>query len=238
MLAAVGDTIEEDEVLRAQAAVPVLRHLLGEADDGVEWRAQLVGHPRQEVALRGIRLLRQHAFLVERGVHGEEFHVARLELGVPLRELFGLHVQLLGLLLQQAVALSQRVDGASQLELAHRRHRQFAQRLELFLRPLARRVVDGAEGAESQAVARREGDAGISHDVQLTIRQVVAPHRVGGGVADDELCPRRDDMLAERVRHGSASSIAGPPAQASEAREVLRGLVHERHEGNRHAEHA
>ena len=78
--------------------------LLAEDEDGIERRAQLVGHVRQELGLvfRGERQL--GGFFLERAAGLLDLGVLALDLGVLLGEQLGLRAQLLIGLLEFALA--------------------------------------------------------------------------------------------------------------------------------------
>ena len=104
------DVAGELDLLGGEVARGVFGELLAEDEDGVERRAQLVGHVRQELGLvlRGQRQL--GGFFLERVAGLLDLGVLALDLGVLLGEQLRLGAQLLVGLLQFALARLQ-LDG-------------------------------------------------------------------------------------------------------------------------------
>ena len=92
------------DLLVREVAPGVFGELLAEDEDGIERRAQLVGHVRQELGLvfRGERQL--GGFFLERAAGLLDLGVLALDLGVLLGEQLGLGAQLLIGLLELALA--------------------------------------------------------------------------------------------------------------------------------------
>ena len=95
---------ENSTCLVGQVARGVFGELLAEDEDGIERRAQFVGHVRQELGLvfRGERQL--GGFFLERVAGLLDLGVLALDLGVLLGEQPGLGAQLLVGLLEFALA--------------------------------------------------------------------------------------------------------------------------------------
>src|ERR1019366_4628878 len=99
------------DLLGREVAPGVSGELLAEDEDGIERRAQLVGHVRQELGLvfRGERqlggfFLERAASMLDLGVLALDLGVLALDLGVLLGEQPGLGAQLLIGLLKLALA--------------------------------------------------------------------------------------------------------------------------------------
>ena len=89
------DVAQELLLLGRHRAHLAVVHQLAEADDGVQGRAQLVGHVGQELALQAVGLLNLAILLLQNLVGGRELPIGRLQVLRALKDLGG-HLLLTG----------------------------------------------------------------------------------------------------------------------------------------------
>ncbi len=105
-------------------------------------------------------------------------------------------------LAQRRCAGPHRRGGSPQLDLGHGCRGQILECLQIFRRPGARTIVEGAEGANRLSIRCQERDPGVAGQAQLAHAGVVVEPGISAGIGDEERFAAGDRVRAQTVGQG------------------------------------
>ena len=108
-----------------------------------------------------------------------------------------------------------RRGGGPQLHLGHGRRGQILERLQIFRRPGARTIVEGAEGADRLSIRRQERNPGVTGYAQLAHARVIVEPGINAGIGDEERFAAGDRVRTQTVGQGQPG--CGPRLRESHA---------------------